>query len=127
MAAGPWPADHRLMPRRLELTDDGLSLSFTGFLRLLTLRRRLVVPWSAVRDVRAGAYEGGAVHGRFRRSGRWQFLSFEDPERVVRLHLDRRARGAQGFDEVVVGDRDPSRLAEAIAARAGLSSAAHAA
>lgn len=127
MAARPVLADHRLMPRRLELTDDGLSLSFTGFLRLLTLRRHLTVPWSAVRDVHAGAYEGGAVHGRFRRSGRWQFLSFEDPQHVVRLHLDRRARGAQGFDEVVVGDRDPSRLAEAIAARAGLSCAARAA
>ena len=127
MAARPGPGDHRHMPRRLELTDDGLALSFTGFLRLLTLRRRLVVPWSAVRGVRAGAYEGGAVHGRFRRSGRWQFLSFEDPQRVVRLDLDRRARGAQGFDEVVVGDRDPSRLAAALAARAGLSSAARAA
>ena len=127
MAAGRDLADHRRMPRRLELTDDGLALSFTGFLRLLTLRRRLVVPWSAVRDVRAGAYEGGAVHGRFRRSGRWQFLSFEDPQRVVRLHLDRRARGAQGFDEVVVGDRDPSRLAAAIADRAGLNPAARAA
>jgi hypothetical protein len=120
-------ADHGPMPRRLELTDDGLALSFTGFLRLLTLRRRLEVPWSAVRDVHAGAYEGGAVHGRFRRSGRWQFLSFEDPQRVVRLRLDRRARGAQGFDEVVVGDRDPSRLAAAIVARAGLSAAARAA
>jgi hypothetical protein len=115
------------MPRRLEITDDGLALSFSGFLRLLTLRRRLEVPWSAVRAVRAGAYEGGSVHGRFRRSGRWQFLSFEDPGRVVRLDLDRRAPGAQGFDEVVLGDRDPSRLAAAIAARAGLSSAAHAA
>jgi hypothetical protein len=115
------------MPRRLELTDDGLALSFSGFLRLLTLRRRLEVPWSAVRGVRVGAYEGGSVHGRFRRSGRWQFLSFEDPGRVVRLDLDRRAPGAQGFDEVVLGDRDPSRLAAAIAVRAGLSSAAHAA
>ena len=80
-----------------------------------------------MRDVHAGAYAGGAVHGRFRRSGRWQLLSLEDPQRVVRLRLDRRARGAQGFDEVVVGDRDPSRLAAAIAARAGLSAAARAA
>jgi hypothetical protein len=128
------------MPRCLDLHDDGLAISFKGLLRLGTLRRRLVVPWSAIRGVHAGAFEleptplsavsprlGRSAHGRFRRRGRWQFLSFEDPGRVVRLDLDRRAPGAQGFDEIVVGARDPRSLAAVIAARAGLSPAAHAA
>jgi hypothetical protein len=90
-----------------------------------------VVPWSAVQEVAAEPYVelaasplkpvapklSRAAHGRFRRAGRWLFLSFEDPCRVVRLRLDRRTAG---FDEIVLGDREPARLAEAIAARAGL-------
>jgi hypothetical protein len=128
------------MPRSLDLDDDGLAISFKGLLRLGTLRRRLVVPWSAIRDVRADPFDlqptplgavaprlGRSAHGRFRRGGRWQFLSFEDPRCVVRLELDRRAPGSQGFDEIVVGTRDPRSLAAAITARAGLSPAARAA
>jgi hypothetical protein len=128
------------MPRSLDIQDDGLAISFRGMLRLGTLRRRLVVPWSAIRDVHAGPFDlqptplgavvprlGRSAHGRFRRSGRWQFLSFEDPGCVVRLDLDRRAPGAQGFDEIVVGAGDPRSLAAAISARAGLSPAARAA
>ena len=44
------------MPRTLELRDDGLAVSFRGLVRLGTLRRRLVVPWSAVREVAADPY-----------------------------------------------------------------------
>jgi hypothetical protein len=126
------------MPRTLELRDDGLAVSFRGLVRLGTLRRRLDVPWSAVREVAAEPYVelepsplapvaprlGRAAHGRFRRAGRWLFLSFEDPCRVVRLRLDRRAAG---FDEIVIGAREPAKLAAAITRHAGLSPAAHAA
>jgi hypothetical protein len=120
------------MPRTLELRDDGLAVSFRGLVRLGTLRRRLVVPWSAVQEVVADPYVelepsplapvaprlSRAAHGRFRRAGRWLFLSFENPCRVVRLRLDRRAGG--GFDEIVLGHPEPAALAAAIAARAGL-------
>jgi hypothetical protein len=128
------------MPRSLDLDDDGLAISFKGLVRLGTLRRRLVVPWSAIRGVHIAPFDlqptplgavaprlGRSAHGRFRRRGRWQFLSFEDPRCVVRLEVDRRAPGAQGFDEIVVGARDPRSLAALIAARAGLSPAARAA
>ena len=120
------------MPRTLELRDDGLAVSFRGLVRLGTLRRRLVVPWSAVHEVVAEPYVelepsplmpvaprlSRAAHGRFRRAGRWLFLSFENPCRVVRLRLDRRAAG---FDEIVLGHPEPAALAAAIAARAGVS------
>jgi hypothetical protein len=121
------------MPRSIHLDDDGLAISFKGLVRLATVRRRLVVPWSAIRGVHAGPIDlgpaplgvvaprlGRSAHGRYRRGRRWQFLSFEDPRHVVRVQLDRRAPGAQGFDEIVVGARDPRALADAIAVRAGL-------
>jgi hypothetical protein len=121
------------MPRSIDFDDDGLAISFKGLVRLGTLRRRLIVPWSAIRGVHAGSFDleatplrvvaprlGRSAHGRFRRGGRWQFLSFEDPRCVVRVELDRRAPGSHGFDELVVGARDPRSLADAIALRAGL-------
>ena len=94
------------MPRRLRFDEEALTIELTGLLRLGALHRRIRVPWTAVRDVRAGASDAGrARHGRFRRGRRVQFLSFEDPGRVVRLEIDRSAPGAPPFDDVVVGTR----------------------
>lgn len=118
------------MPRSLHLDDDGLVVDFSGILLLGTWRRRLRVPWAAVRVVRVEPYPlrplplkvgrstlGRSAHGRFRRGRRWLFLSFSDPACVVRLELDRSVPGASGFDEAVFGVEDPVALAAAIAPR----------
>ena len=117
------------MPRRLRFDEEALTIELSGLLRIGALHRRVRVPWSAVRDVRAGASDAGrARHGRFRRGRRVQFLSFEDPGRVVRLEIDRSAPGAPPFDDVVVGAERPGRLAVEVRRRtARISLAARAA
>ena len=113
------------MPRHLHLDDDGLTVAFTGGLRLATLHRRLFVPWAGVRDVSDAPYDGPPLHGRFRRRGRWVFLSFDDPRRVVRVEVDPGAPGAPPYDELVFGADDPRALASRIAAWGGLGGHAH--
>jgi hypothetical protein len=110
------------MPRTVHLDDDGLTIEFTGLLLLGTLQRRVRVPWSQIREVCDGAWPRREAHGRFARAGRRLFLSFDDPRRVVRVHL---ASGP--YDEVVIGAEDPRSLAEQIAARISPAAAARAA
>jgi hypothetical protein len=109
------------MPRHLSIDEEALTIELTGFLRIGALTRRIRVPWTAVRDVRAGASDAGrGRHGRFRRGRRVQFLSFEDPGQVVRLEIDRAAPGAPPFDDVVVGAQRPGRLAVEVRRRTAL-------
>lgn len=99
------------MARTLHLDDDGFTVELSGLLALGAFHRRVRVPWAAVRDVRAGALDAPrGRHGRFRRGRRLQFLSFEDPGRVVRVEIDRSVPGAPRFDDVILGDPCPGRM-----------------
>jgi hypothetical protein len=100
------------MPRHVSFEQSGLTIEFRGLLRLATMHRRVHVPWEAVADVRAGATDAPrGLHGRFHRGRRLQFLSFDDPQEVVRLVIDRSVAGAPPFDDVIVGCGRPGRLA----------------
>jgi hypothetical protein len=106
------------MPRRLHLDDDALTIELSGLLALGTLHRRVRVPWTAVTEVRADALAlRRARHGRFAAGRRATFLSFEDPARVVRIAIDRRAPGAPRLDEVVVGHAEPEWLVRCLRRR----------
>lgn len=106
------------MPRALHLDDSGLTLEYSGLMLLGTLHRRLRVPWSAVVGVATEPYdERHGAHGRFRRHGRSLFASFDDPRRVVRLRLDRRAPGAPAYDEIVLGAENPAAFAARVCSR----------
>ena len=109
------------MPRSVEITPDDVVVRLTGWTAAAALRRRLRIPRKAIRDVSTEHWHddgwrvaGTAIpfrdyrQGRFRRQGRWQFLSFERRDRVVALRVDRRA---VGYDVVVLGVDDPEAVA----------------
>ena len=113
------------MPRSVEITPDEVVVRLTGWTAVAALKRELRIPRTAMRGVSTGPWHedgwriaGTAIpfrdyrQGRFRRKGRWQFLSFERRDRVVVLTLDRRS---VRYDVVVLGVDDP----EAIAAELG--------
>jgi hypothetical protein len=111
--------------RTVDVTPDEVVVRLTGWTAAAALRRTLRIPRSAIRGVSTAAWHEDGLRiagtgipftdyrqGRFRRRGRWQFLSFERRDRVVALELD---RAAVGYDVVVVGVDDP----EAVAAQLG--------
>jgi len=113
------------MGRTFELTDDELVVHLSGWTAAAALRGELRVPLTAVRSVSTepwrhdGIRLGGTAipfrdyrQGRFRRNGRWLFLSFEDRSRTVTLEVDREQ---VGYDVVVVGSDDPQSLADLLA------------
>jgi len=98
----------------------------TGWAALAALKREVRVPMRAIRSISTGRYgatgfriAGTAIPwtdiraGRFRRSGAWTFLSFDDPDRVLTLELDRSVPGAR-YDVVAVGVDDPGAIAAEI-------------
>jgi hypothetical protein len=106
------------MPRSLHLDDDALTVELSGLLALGALHRRIRVPWTAITDVRADAVAlRRARHGRFVAGRRVTFVTFEDPARVVRIAVDRRAAGAPPLDEVVVGHAEPQWLVRCLRRR----------
>ena len=109
------------MPRSVEVTPDEVVVRLTGWTAAAALKRELRIPRTAIRGVSTDPWRedgwriaGTAIpfreyrQGRFRRKGRWQFLSFERRDRVVALTLDPRAAG---YDLVVVGVDDPEGVA----------------
>jgi hypothetical protein len=103
----------------------------TGWAAAAALKRELRVPLGAVRSVSTAPFGETGLRlagtsipwtdvraGRFRRNGRWLFLSFEHRDRVLTLELDRTASGT-GYDVVAVGVDDPKALAATIEARRG--------
>ena len=113
------------MPRSVELTPDEVVVRLTGWTAVAALKRELRIPRTAIRGVSTEPWHedgwriaGTAIpfrdyrQGRFRRKGRWQFLSFERRDRVVALTVDRRS---VRYDVVVLGVDDP----EAVAAELG--------
>jgi hypothetical protein len=109
------------MARTVDISAAEVVVRLTGWTAVAALRRELRIPRSATRNVstdtwrRDGLRLGGTSlpfrdyrQGRFRSSGRRQFLSFERRDRVLALEVD---RAAVGFDVVVVGVDDPERLA----------------
>jgi hypothetical protein len=117
--------DDHDMSQRLHLDDDGLTVELAGLLALGALHRRVHVPWTAMAEVRPDALAvRRGRHGRFVHRRLVSFLSFDDPRRVVRIRVDRRAPGAPAFDEVVVGHAAPAWLTRQIARRVTAASAA---
>ena len=109
------------MPRSVEIAPDEVVVRLCGWTAAAALRRELRIPRTAIRDVSTEPWHedgwrvaGTAIpfrdyrQGRFRRKGRWQFLSFEHRDRVVALTVDRRA---VGYDVVVLGVDDPEAAA----------------
>ena len=114
------------MARIVEVNPDAVVVRLTGWAALGALKRELRVPLGAITAVSTTRYDatglrlGGAAipwtdirAGRFRRDGRWTFLSFEDRDRVLTLELDRSVPGAE-YDVVAVGVDDPAALAAEI-------------
>jgi hypothetical protein len=117
--------------RTVRVTDDAVVVRLTGWTAIAALRREVRVPLRAIRSVSTARYAATGLRlagtsipwtdiraGRFRRDGRWAFLSFDDRDRVLTLELDRTVPGA-GFDVVAVGVDDPAGIAAEIDARRG--------
>jgi hypothetical protein len=113
--------------RHVQLSGGAVEVAFTGLIRLKTLRRRLTIPYYRIAStstepftdkrglIRVAGYAlGRSLHGLFRQHGRWLFLSFEDPEQVIRLELDPNAPEWPGLSEVVMQVPDPVSLAAEI-------------
>ena len=114
------------MARTVRVDPDSVVVRLTGWTALAALKREVRVPMRAIRSVSTGRYgatglriAGTAVPwtdiraGRFRRAGRWTFLSFDHRDRVLTLELDRTVPGA-AYDVVAVGVDDPDALASEI-------------
>jgi hypothetical protein len=119
------------VPRKVVITDDEVVVRLTGWAAAAALKREVRVPLRALRSVSTARFGETGLRlvgtsipwtdvraGRFRRSGRWAFLSFEHRDRVLTLELDRTVSGA-GYDVVALGVDDPEALAAAIEARRG--------
>lgn len=119
------------MARSVQVTDDAVVVGLTGWTAIAALRRVVRVPLRAIRSVSTERYGAAGFRlagtsipwtdiraGRFRRGGRWTFLSFDDRDRVLTLELDRTMPGA-GYDVVAVGVDDPAAVAAEIDARRG--------
>lgn len=119
------------MARTVQVTEDAVVVRLTGWTAMAALKRVVRVPLRAIRSVSTGRYgptglrlAGTAIPwtdiraGRFRRNGRWTFLSFDDRDRVVTLELDRTVPGVS-FDVVAVGVDDPAAVAAEIDERRG--------
>ena len=117
------------MARTVQVTDDAVVVRFTGWTAIAALQREVRVPLRAIRSVSTGRYGATGLRlagtsipwtdiraGRFRRDGRWAFLSFDDRNRVLTPELDRTVPGA-GFDVVAVGVHDLAGIAAEIDAR----------
>lgn len=102
--------------REIRVDDSGVEVVFHGLLSVAALRRRIVMSHSDIVKVCtqpfelrpglirvAGTAAGRRLHGLFRERGRWLFLSFENPARVVRFSLRREGPGRMRFSEVVIG------------------------
>ncbi len=114
------------MARTVDISPDEIAVRLIGWTAVAALRRDVRIPRSAVRAVSAEPWRDDGIRlggtslswseyrqGRFRKRGRRQFLSFEQPDRVVAPDVD---RAAVGFDVVVVGVDDPARVAGALRA-----------
>jgi hypothetical protein len=114
------------MARTVRVDSDAVVVRLTGWTALAALKREVRVPMRAIRSVSTERYGttglrivGTAIPwtdiraGRFRRGGRWAFLSFDDRDRVLTLELDRSVTGA-AYDVVAVGVDDPDALAAEI-------------
>jgi hypothetical protein len=114
------------MARIVHVDPDGVVVRLTGWTALAALKREVRVPMRAIRSISTGRYgatgfriAGTAIPwtdiraGRFRRGGSSTFLSFDDPDRVLTLELDRSVPGA-AYDVVAVGVDDPDTVAAEI-------------
>jgi hypothetical protein len=119
--------------RTVRVDPDALVVRLTGWTALAALKRELRVPMRAIRSVSTGRYGATGLRvvgtaipwtdiraGRFRRGGSWNFLSFDDRDRVVTLELDRSVPGV-AYDVVAVGVADPAAVAAEIDAWRGAS------
>jgi|GEM_PF-4218571 len=119
--------------RQLDFTDDAVVVSFKKLLPLKTLRRRLVLPYERVLDASVERFErrdhllrmagfafGSSLHGLFRRKGRWMFLSFEHPDRVIDIKLDPSGAGWPALSEVVIETADPEATVQKLRQSAGV-------
>ena len=117
------------MARMVEVTDTEVVVRLTGWSAFAALKRTLRIPIASIVSVSTARYGpdglrlGGTAipftdirGGRFRRKGKWAFLSFDDRSRVVTLELDR-ARSGTGYDRVAVGVDDPIAISDAIEER----------
>ena len=118
------------MARTIRVTDDEVVVRLTGW-TAIAAALRVRVPLRAIRSVSTERYGATGFRlagtsipctdigaGRFRRGGRWTFLSFDDRDHVLTLELDRTVSGA-GYDVVAVGVDDPASVAAEIDARRG--------
>ena len=117
------------MGRAIEVTDTEVIVRLTGWTALAALERTLRIPIASITSVSTARYGADGLRlggtsipftdirgGRFRRNGKWAFLSFEDRDRVITLELDR-AQSRGGYDHVAVGVDDPVAVSEEIDAR----------
>lgn len=117
------------MSRTIEVTTREVVVRLTGWTAVAALKRELRLPLGAIRSVSIDRYEANGLRlggtsipftdiraGRFRRSGRSTFLSFDDRDRVLTLVLDRSVEGVD-YDVVAVGIDDPAAVAAEIEAR----------
>jgi len=113
------------VPRSVEITPDEIVVRLSGWTAAAALKRELRIPRTAIRGVSTDPWHGDGWRiagtaipfrdyrqGRFRRDGRWLFLSFERRDRVVAVTVDRRATG---WDVVVIGVEDPEAVAAELA------------
>jgi len=111
--------------RSVELAEDGVRVRLSGWVALAGLRRELLIPYTAIREVSAGPAElppawalriGTALpftdvrHGLFRWGGRWRFYSLNDRREAITLELDGFTLGGRPVDAVVLGVGDPEDL-----------------
>jgi hypothetical protein len=117
--------------REVVVGVDAVVVRLSGWAALAALKREVRVPLRAVRSVTTAPFGNGGLRlvgtsipwtdiraGRFRRDGRWLFLSFEHRDCVLTLELDRAVPGVD-YDVVSVGVDDPVAVATAIEARRG--------
>jgi hypothetical protein len=102
--------------------DSEFVLDISGWTAVASLRKKIVVPYTSVKNVqtgnfkfpwtavrRAGIAALGRKAGHFIMDGEQYFLSYRDADKVVILDL----KGHE-FDKMVLESADPGQLANTI-------------
>lgn len=115
--------------RRVELTDTTVEIVLTGLTMLEAMQGRLSIAYSKIAAIHpylnlpanllrlGGTAIGPMQEGHYLGDHGWYFMSYENPNRVVTLELDRFYLGRQPYHGVAVEVADPKATADAISRR----------